>query len=136
MDNIPCDLVIHLGDNVSDVLELKKLYPNINFEYVPGNNDFFSSSLPNKKVIDFNGIKILITHGHLYNRNSLSYMAEENNCKYVLTGHTHMSEIIKDSDVIFMNPGSISRPRDSFFSYGVIEIENNKYSECIIKEEY
>ena len=41
IDNIKdVDLVIHLGDTVRDAAELEKIYPDIEFKYVSGNNDF------------------------------------------------------------------------------------------------
>lgn len=135
LDNIPCDLVLHLGDCVSDVLELQKIYKDIEFKYVSGNNDYFSS-VPKELVVEFENIKLFLTHGHIYNNNSLLYKAEETGSKYALIGHSHVSEIKGLNGIKLFNPGSISRPRDGYFSYGVIEIENDKVAECIIKEEF
>ncbi len=134
LNNIPADLVIHLGDMLSDATELKKKFPLLEFISVPGNNDL---SIKDKElVIERFGLKIFLTHGHLRNLNSITYKAMEENCDYALFGHTHKSYIEKVGNLTLLNPGSISRPRDRFYSYGVIEIENNKHSHAIIKEEY
>ena len=124
IDNIrDVDLIIHLGDMVRDAISLEKLYPNIKFEYVSGNNDFYSSA-ESKLVVEFNGIKLFCCHGHQMSDISLYEFATENDCDYVLTGHTHRGRVIKENGITFLNPGSISRPRDGKFSYGIIEIEN------------
>ena len=129
------DLIIHLGDLVRDAVALEKMYPRIKFEYVAGNNDFFASA-DSKLITEIDGIRIFCCHGHQMSDVSLFNYAKENNCHYVLTGHTHISNITKEDGVIFMNPGSIARPRDGYFSYGIIEIENNTAKETIIRRDY
>ena len=130
--NIPCDLVIHLGDLVRDAVELKKMFPDISFEYVCGNNDFFGSDYI--KVVEFEGINILCTHGHLYTLEKMVEKAKKLNCSFALFGHTHKSMSQMSDNVRLFNPGSISRPRDDTPSYGVLEIENNTPKIAIIKE--
>ncbi len=39
----------------------------------------------------------------------------------IIQGHTHICELQKTKTRILMNPGSISRPRNGFPSYGIIE---------------
>ncbi len=129
------DLVIHLGDTVRDAINLEKMYPEIDFKYVAGNNDFYSNA-QSKIVIEFDRIKIFCCHGHQMSDIALYEFARENECAYVLTGHTHRGLIIKEKGVTFLNPGSISRPRDGKFSYGIIETENGKASEAVIGREY
>ena len=52
-----------------------------------------------------NGIRCYFHHGHLRtNYNS--------NIKLYANGHTHISRLEKIDNVIFLNPGSLSRPRD------------------------
>ena len=69
----------------------------------------------------------------MYKQDSLFRLAEDENCSIVLCGHTHVSKIVKEGNITLMNPGSISRPRDSHCSYGIIEIEDNKFGLDIIK---
>ena len=136
IDNIKdIDLVIHLGDTVRDAAELEKIFPDIEFKYVSGNNDFYSK-VPSKLIVEFDNIRIFCCHGHQMSDIALYEYAKENNCSYVLTGHTHRSHIVKEDGITFMNPGSISRPRDSKCSYGVIETENGNAREAIIGREY
>ena len=134
LNNIPADLVIHLGDMISDVKDLKNTFPLIEFISISGNNDL--SIMEKELVIEKFGLKFFLTHGHLRNLNSITYKAMEENCDYALFGHTHKSYVEKVGNLTLLNPGSISRPRDNFYSYGVIEIESQKHSCAIIKEEY
>ena len=79
INNIPCDLIIHLGDLVRDAKELEKLFPHIPFEYVCGNNDYFGTDYI--KVVNFEGINIFCTHGHLYTLDKMVEKAKNLNCK-------------------------------------------------------
>lgn len=134
LDRIPCDMIIHLGDLVKDAENLKFIYDTIPVEYVRGNNDF--TNTPGDKVVEFENIKLFLTHGHYYKRDTLVKLAKDENCMFALFGHTHQSLYEKQDGVYLLNPGSLTRPRGSFPSYGIIEIENNKVSACIIKEDY
>lgn len=132
INNIPCDLIIHLGDLLRDAREIQKLFPNICIECVCGNNDYFGTDY--LKVVNFEGINILCTHGHLYTLDKMVEKAKSLNCTFALFGHTHRSMSQMQEGVRLFNPGSISRPRDDSPSYGVLEIENNIPKIAIIKE--
>ncbi len=63
--------------------------------------------------------KIFITHGHLYNREQMPRL---NKGDLFVHGHFHvaMTEVL--GDVYYLNPGSVSLPRNnSRNSYGVLE---------------
>ena len=67
----------------------------------------FNFELGYLKTIDVNGIKLTLTHGHIYNRNNLP-----ENCGHIfLSGHTHIGNIERINGRIIANPGSISKPR-------------------------
>lgn len=70
-------------------------------------DELFNFGLGYLKTIDVNGIKVTLTHGHIYNRNSLP----ENCGKIFLSGHTHVGMIEQIGERIIANPGSISKPR-------------------------
>lgn len=133
LDNlIDVDMVIHLGDHTSDAEDISYLYPDIEFIKIRGNNDF-DFSAPCEAIINCDGIKIFCCHGHMYLQDTLFRLAQDEGCDIVLCGHTHVSKIVEEDNITLMNPGSISRPRDSHCSYGVIEIEDNKFGLDIIK---
>ena len=52
-----------------------------------------------------NGLRCYFHHGHLRTNYSSSI-------KLYANGHTHVAKLEKSNDVIFLNPGSIGRPRD------------------------
>ncbi len=120
--------IIHLGDILRDVYALEKEFCDIPIYYVAGNNDYFSD-VPTEKLLQICGFKIFITHGHKYisafsGCDRLIYKGMEMNADIVLYGHTHMSVYKKEEGMIIANPGSLTYPRASEASYGVIEIED------------
>jgi uncharacterized protein len=122
------DMIIHLGDNVQDVVEIKKYFKG-NIIYVKGNCDFYSE-VPNEIIETIEGMKFLITHGHRYevkyNLYKLKERAQEVDADIVLYGHTHVSSITYEDGIWFVNPGSPSISRDGFNSVAIVEIENGK----------
>lgn len=128
--NKDIDLIIHLGDMVSDALKLKELYPDIRFEQVSGNNDW-TRSYPTEKMLVLEGKNIFITHGHLYNV-KLDYRrivsrGKAANADAVFFGHTHMAEEFFSDGMLLLNPGSIARPlHGSNPTYCLVEIKEGK----------
>ena len=84
-------------------------------------DELFNFGLGYLRTIEINGIKITLTHGHIYNRNSLP----ENCGEIFLSGHTHIGNIEKINDKIIANPGSISKPRGGTKKSYIIIDENN-----------
>lgn len=129
------DLIIHLGDNVEDVREIKKFYHGrvIN---VRGNCDF-TLDVPNERVENVEDKKFLITHGNRYDvkygLSRLRYRALEERADVVLFGHTHVSEIDYEDGIYFVNPGSPSLPRNGIKSIAVININNKIIKPDIIE---
>lgn len=120
------DLIIHLGDYTSDGEKIEKEL-GVNVVQVKGNCDM-GFSYNDEELIQIRGKKIFLTHGHKYsvkmNSDSLYYKALELSADIVLYGHTHVAEIIKEENLIIMNPGSPSCPRgmDLIPTFGLIEI--------------
>ncbi|WP_024613920.1 metallophosphoesterase [Clostridium sp. Ade.TY] len=122
------DVLIHLGDNVDDVLELSKVF-NGEVYAVLGNCDY-SNEYPIERNINIGGVKIFATHGHKYrvkyDLNNIYYRAQELNADIALFGHTHQELIINHNGITLMNPGSVSLPRGRGRHIGFIEIEEGK----------
>lgn len=105
------DSVFHLGDCVEDALQLA-MRLNSGFVSVRGNCDPFAQA-PLEQVIEWNGHRILLLHGHLYpGRLALWYKAKQENCDVVCSGHTHVGSVERYDGILMVNPGSLSRPRD------------------------
>lgn len=122
------DVLVHLGDNVQDVKEIKKYYKGkiIN---VKGNCDF-AVDVPSEKIEVIGDKRVFITHGHRYDvkydLSRIRYKALEIKADIVLFGHTHVSQIAYEDGIWFVNPGSPAVPRDELYSVAIIEIKDGK----------
>lgn len=104
------DAVIHCGDSElphdHDVLK--------DMVIVRGNCDR-DKHFQEEIVLSVDGVKIYVTHGHLYNVKhsilNLSYRAQEVGADIVLFGHSHILGAEVVGGVLFVNPGSLLLPR-------------------------
>ena len=69
--------------------------------------------------LDVNGLRIFATHGHLFGlQNPLKVKKSD----ILLGGHTHVPTLIKYDEFTYVNPGSVSIPKEgSCHSYAVLE---------------
>ena len=120
------DLLIHCGDVEGAEDEIEH-YAGCKTVLVAGNNDFFSR-LPREAELQVEGMKVWVTHGHNYYVNANpEYIRKEariRNIDIVLYGHTHRPLIEKKDDLIVINPGSLTYPRQEGRrpSYAVLEL--------------
>lgn len=121
-------MLIHLGD-VGDAREIESL-AGVPCYIVRGNTDY-DAKLLNANVIEAGGHRIFATHGHLYQVDMrldlLRFAALENDCDIAMYGHTHVPYLEEDpDDITILNPGSISKPRqsDHHYTYMVMEIDD------------
>lgn len=124
------DMIIHLGDIVRDALKLKELYKNIKLEFVRGNNDW-NQEYPNERILELEGRKILITHGHHYNvkydYQRITLRGKTAGVNAVFFGHTHVAEEFFSDGMLVLNPGSISLPAHSANpSYCIVQINEER----------
>lgn len=124
----PLDMLIHLGDaeGEEDYIELLTECP---VEIIAGNNDFFSD-LPREKSLQIGKYWVLLTHGHYYGVNmgiaDIKTEAAARGYDIVMFGHTHRPVIDYGKDVIALNPGSISYPRQEGRKPSCIMMETDK----------
>ncbi len=118
------DDVVHCGDS-----EIPTDW--FNMRMVRGNS-WNDAPLPLELLIEVEGKKIFVTHGHLFGVYSslqrLFYKAKSLEVDYCFYGHTHIARYDEIEDIVFINPGSIVRPRDGRASYMILE---TKTGECI-----
>ena len=125
------DMIIHAGDHSSDAKELQKAFLDIPVEYVRGNCDF--SYDDEEIMVEADGKKIMVTHGHLYNvKNDVVYTALKERARrlgadVVVFGHTHIAYNENLGDLFVLNPGSVKSGR----TFGVIEVENGKIGTAV-----
>lgn len=122
------DLVIHLGDVEGSEYTIQEAV-SCPVEMVAGNNDFFSD-LPSEKLLQIGKYKVLITHGHRYyigmGNEMLKREAIVQGADIVMYGHTHRPVIDISKNIIAINPGSLSYPRQENRkpSYIIMEIDS------------
>lgn len=61
------DMVAFCGDLTEDMEELSYLYMDTPFLLVRGNCDYYDSKNRDEMLVEIEGKKIFLTHGHLYN---------------------------------------------------------------------
>jgi len=129
------DMIIHAGDFVR-----KKAYDELcvlnRLEAVHGNMDDpeLKNMLPERKVIEIEGIKIGIIHQAalaIHDIIGARYMAKEMGVDVLVFGHIH-KPVIEKSDVLITCPGSPTAPRMSEPSAIEFVIEGGKISGHII----
>ena len=125
----PFDLLIHCGDAECSEGSLIAL-ADAPVYVCEGNNDYFYD-LSKRIIFDFAGHRILLTHGHYdkvyYGLDTLCYRAKEASADIVMFGHTHVP-CLKDIDGIkYVNPGSLTYPRQTGRepTYMIMEIDEN-----------
>jgi len=129
------DLIAHTGDHYSDAIALGKEF-SIPVVAVEGNCDG-SHSEDDFEIIESEYGRILLTHGHAQNVNfsltNLMYKAMEENCKAVLFGHTHKALIDEANGIRFVNPGSLTQPRDgSSGSYAIVRTSEDSFDASVV----
>lgn len=131
------DQLLHLGDveRGEDAIRYSVECPA---HFVRGNNDFFSD-LPRDKEIFLEGWHLFLCHGHAYyvsvGEEHLKREARGRGADIVLYGHTHKPVIHKEENLLILNPGSLTHPRQKGHrpSYIVLMLEEGKEPEAEIR---
>lgn len=117
------DLVLHLGDVCRDIEAVSQQFYTLAVQNVCGNCDGFTET-PDQRILQVEGRRILMTHGHRYHVKSgygaARYAALEAQADILLFGHTHVPFCQQVEGLWMMNPGSC---QGWGASYGVILLE-------------
>jgi putative phosphoesterase len=109
-----CDIAIHAGD-VCDETILKDLKPLEKLIVIAGNNDEHIKQLKNVAILELDGQKIVIEHGHLHGHHQPSHDSLRHtypDAKVIIYGHTH-KQVIDDSQYPWViNPGASGKIRN------------------------
>lgn len=109
----PVDMVIHCGDIEGSEYVIAES-AGCPVEMVAGNNDFFTT-LPLEREFTIGKYHVWVTHGHNYyvsmGNEHLKQEARIRGVDIVFYGHTHRPLLDLNDDVIAVNPGSLSYPR-------------------------
>ena len=126
----PIDQLIHLGDVEGGAEHIRELAGDAPAAIIAGNNDFFCD-LPNERIFTLGGHRIFMTHGHGYFVHSgtlyLKREARKKGADIVMFGHTHKPYMEEDNELLVLNPGSLSLPRQGGHrpTYIVMEIADD-----------
>ena len=109
----PLDMVIHCGDIEGSEYIINEA-ARCPVKMVSGNNDFFSDTKSDEEFT-IGKYKIWLTHGHHYyvsmGNEILKDEAKSRGIDIVMYGHTHRPVIERERDIIAINPGSLTYPR-------------------------
>ena len=132
----PIDMLVHLGDFENGEAYIEQV-ANCPTHMIAGNNDFFSRREKEEEFY-IGKYGVFITHGHRY-RVSLDLQwlideAKSREADIVMFGHTHKPSIAYDGGITFINPGSLSYPRQEGRkgSYILMEIDRQGESHFTI----
>lgn len=127
------DMIIHLGDGRADVEKIESQFPQTPLIAVRGNCDF-GSKLPDKEVLNINGVKLLLTHGYTYKvKSGVGPLLKEGRflgASLVLFGHTHAALFEDFGGIKLLNPGSCGEGYSR--SYAEVIISNPGEYDCRI----
>lgn len=129
------DLILHLGDWVS--MEIYDLLAELApVEGIAGNNDGMEiiQRFGERKIITLEGVRIGMVHGHTpHSRKGtdgnalLAFAKDEVDC--ILFGHSHQPLLREEKGILLFNPGSpTDKRREKLYSFGLLDIENDKVS--------
>ena len=125
----PFDMLIHCGDLEGDE-DYINAFLNCTIHIVGGNNDFYSN-LPREQVFYIGDKKVFLTHGHNYyihrGLDGLKAAAKVKESDIVMFGHTHVPFFKEEDGIIFLNPGSLTYPRQQGreSSYMIINVDSS-----------
>ncbi|OQX81498.1 MAG: hypothetical protein B6D56_02150 [Candidatus Omnitrophica bacterium 4484_70.1] len=133
-------LCLHAGDFISYKV-FEELSSHVKVVGVRGNMDTeeVKKKLPEKEIIEVEGIRIGLIHGRGAPSSLISYIEEKfyeeiKTLNIIVFGHSHNPMIRKINNRIYFNPGS---PTDKFFapynSYGILNIERGNIEPQIIR---
>ena len=109
------DYYLHAGDSG---LDRDTLYP---FESVRGNTDYY----PFDELL-----RIYTPIGYLLIKHKPGFSKEQiRDNKILINGHTHQHQFYVEGDKIFLNPGSLTLPRDGTNgTYAIISVKKESNS--------
>lgn len=130
------DMIIHAGD-IAEKEILDKLEALRPTKAVCGNMDSMKlrSSLKEKEVIEVEGVKIGLVHGHGAPIHLMDTVKKEfKDVDAVIFGHSHKAINEVRDGILYFNPGS---PTDTVFapyrSFGILEVNKGKIKGEIIR---
>lgn len=123
------DYFLHLGD-LEGSEHFIETFVDVPKVMIAGNNDYYIDVEPEAEI-DLDGHHIFMAHGHQYHvYTGVKYLREEaqrRGADIVLYGHTHVPYMEQTEEMLILNPGSISLPRqkERIPTYAIIELKED-----------
>ncbi len=119
--NSNVDAIIHCGDS-----ELAFDHPYLEGVWKVRGNCDRDDRFPDEELFEIEGMKVFVAHGHLLNVKStimnLLYHSKEVEANVAFFGHSHVLGAELVDNILFVNPGSLLKPRGiAKKSYVVVE---------------
>ena len=73
------------------------------------------------RIVSFDGFRFFLIHGYEETEEERIQQAKEHRCQVVVSGHTHVKTLEKKDEIIVLNPGSTTLPKDGSRSYAYYE---------------
>jgi putative phosphoesterase len=107
------ECVVHAGDFCTESVLDSFHDTTDSLAAVVGNNDSqgVRERLPNKRVVDYEGIRLVVVHGHEHSDTALSLLGRQEEADLVVFGHSHRPGVHEADDMVLLNPGSHAQPR-------------------------
>ena len=137
-----CDVILHGGDILNhgprniipNGYNPKELFDKINetknIIITKGNCDFdvdqmvINHPIQTPNIISqFGELRIMLTHGYLDTKEDMIKKAKDMSSDILIFGHTHIKELYLDENLIVLNPGSTTIPKDGTHSVAIIELK-------------
>jgi putative phosphoesterase len=132
VDQVQPRMILHLGDCWADAEQLRRCFPDLPLEQVPGNCDCRPGEAA-ERLLFIADKRVLMCHGHTRGVKqsllSAGYAAEERQADLFLFGHTHRPLCDWRGRTLFLNPGSVGDPFRP--TYGVVTIEGGRLNAAI-----
>lgn len=138
------DFIVHTGDvlgygHMSETNLTRYIKSMSNIYLVRGNGDYFDSQklisrdLEYEKIFNFKKdnekdneiVKVFASHSHRDSINNLYEKAYRNKVDILAFGHTHRKKLDRYDNLIVINPGSTTYPRDLVPSCGILNTSEN-----------
>jgi len=137
VENEKPDMIVHLGDFITDANKLGARYPGIEMIKIFGNSDSSRELEDWTEFAEVCGKKIMLTHGHEFWENTgdirnidgikeMALYGFGRGADIILFGHSHEPYLNCRLGRWLMNPGRIGRLSGKFIhaTYGVLTIDD------------
>lgn len=109
----PVDHVLHMGDAEGTEDRIRELF-DCPVDMVAGNCDHWTCE-EEELLLELEGHTIFMCHGHhqdvSWDLTGMESAAHQYGADIALYGHTHVPKVVYRPDLMIVNPGSITKPR-------------------------